>query len=380
MNYDIISLVITFGIRSETWLYRQIAELKQYRVHVITYQYLHPEEYPFSPVTVLPSPNRVIRGFLKAPILLLEGKRPRLDLRERLIISRIVAKEKIKIIQAHFGWAGYRFLELAVKLSKPYLVWVYGPDVFRSPYQKSLEELIASPVILCCTSNALRNQIIEYGGAPERIYVFYPGIKVPAKIPEKTFDSNQKIKIISIGRLTECKDPCGMVEIAKIIKDRGINFIWEHLGDGELRAEVEEKIKNYHLESHFYLRGEVPNNQVWESLKSSDLMVHNAKVNPDGSREAFGVVLTEASAMGVPIISVRVGGIPEIVKDKKTGFLVEIGDLEGMAEKVILLAKNPELRRQIGINAYQYVRENFEINQQIKKLESFYSTLINRSY
>jgi len=165
--------------------------------------------------------------------------------------------------------------------------------------------------------------------------------------------------------------------VAKILKDRGIKFLWKHYGDGQLRPLVKEKIKKYHLEKNFFLQGEVPNQKIKEAMSSADLMVHNNIIAPDGAREAFGVVLVEASSYALPIVSVRVGGIPEIVQDQKTGFLLEMGDLEGIAEKVILLAKNPELRLRMGQNAYQYVRENFEINQQTKKLESFYSHIIN---
>jgi len=377
MPYEILSLLYTFGIRSEHWLYKQITGLKKYRVYVITYKYINQREYPYSPVKILPLTGRITKKILKLPIFLWKRDRPRLDLREMLIVSQIIEREKIKLIQAHFGWTGWRFLELSSKFSLPYLVWLYGSDVFRAEHQSSLQELIASRAIFCCTSNALREQIEAFGCARERINVFHPGIEIPPNPPKPSLSSHQTLKIISIGRLVDVKDPIGLVEVAKILKDRGIKFLWKHYGDGQLRPLVKEKIKKYHLEKNFFLQGEVPNQKIKEAMSSADLMVHNNIIAPDGAREAFGVVLVEASSYALPIVSVRVGGIPEIVQDQKTGFLLEMGDLEGIAEKVILLAKNPELRLRMGQNAYQYVRENFEINQQTKKLESFYSQIIN---
>ena len=378
MSCEILSLLYSFGHRSESWLYWQISELKRYRVYVLTYEYKNPQEYPYPFIKILPISSKITRYMLKMPLLILERRRPRLDLRELFIISRIIKQEKIKIIQAHFGWTGYRFLELTSKFNLPYIVWFYGSDAFRSQYQAMVQELINSPVIFCCTSNALKRRLEELGCSGERVYVFHPGIRLPTQLPNKMFKHKEPLRIISIGRLTDVKDPCALVKIAKILQEKGIDFTWQHFGDGDLRPMVEAEIAKHNLTNRFFLLGERPNEQVLEALKFADVMVHNAVIAPDGGREAFGFVLVEASAFGVPVVSVRVGGIPEIVQDQKTGFLLDEGDIEGMAEKVILLAKNPELREQFGREAYRFASQKFDLNSQIKKLEEFYDQLIKK--
>ena len=105
-------------------------------------------------------------------------------------------------------------------------------------------------------------------------------------------------------------------------------------------------------------------------------MVHAGIIAPDGGRESFGVALVEASAASLPIVSVRVGGIPEIVSDGETGLLTEVGDVEGMAERVITLATDRQLRESFGEAARLRALEKFDSQTQVSRLEEFYQGLL----
>ena len=373
MESEILSITEYLGVRSESWLYNQLANVKKHKVHIVAYNYINREEYPFSPVTILPNPNTITTKLLTLPLYLFERKP--LDPGARAIISRIIKNEKIKLIQAHFGWMGYKFSELAKRFPIPFIVWLYGSDVFLYRHIYKLKYLFKLPVIFCLSSNALRKEVEFLGCSPQRIYVFHPGINIPSQ-PSQIIKNNQQLRIISIGRLINFKNPVGLVELAKILKSRKVDFIWEHFGEGEMRQIVEDKIKETGVGDKFFLRGEVSNQTVHKKLASADIMVHNAVIAPDGGRESFGVVLVEASAFGLPIVSVKLGGIPEIVKHQSTGFLLEPGDLEGMAEKIELLAKNQELRVQMGKAGYDYVARHFDLKRQSEKLDNFYEKLI----
>jgi len=129
------------------------------------------------------------------------------------------------------------------------------------------------------------------------------------------------------------------------------------------------------LGDRFVVKGSLPFAAVSDLLWTSDIMVHNAMVNPGGGREALGVTLMEAGAVGLPVVSCRVGGIPEVVIDNETGFLVESGDLDAMADKVVLLVKKSDLRCQMGIAAMRHVRKSFDSNLLAAKLENLYDTV-----
>jgi glycosyltransferase involved in cell wall biosynthesis len=88
--------------------------------------------------------------------------------------------------------------------------------------------------------------------------------------------------------------------------------------------------------------------------------------------EVFGWMIAEAMAYQKPVVATRVGGIPELVRNAVSGFLVERGDVHGTAEKILLLLENPELRRQLGNAGSQITREKFNLRQNVAKLIELY--------
>ena len=96
---------------------------------------------------------------------------------------------------------------------------------------------------------------------------------------------------------------------------------------------------------------------------------------PSMSKEGLPISLVEAASWGLPIISTRVGGIPEICRDGINGFLVEEKDIYAMAEKLVLLAKSPDLRSELGKKSREIAVQDFDQSVQLRKLESIYDRL-----
>lgn len=84
--------------------------------------------------------------------------------------------------------------------------------------------------------------------------------------------------------------------------------------------------------------------------------------------EVFGWMIAEAMAYQKPIVATRVGGIPELVSDRESGFLVERGEVAASAEKILLLAEQPELRRQMGQAGCRITHEKFALKQNVAQL------------
>lgn len=397
MKPDIVSFIRHFGERSESWLYDQVAHLKRHRVHVLTYRYRNPDEYPHAPVTVLPSPEAECEGESQAKPWYREQRgqllqmvkdvtRPirsawrgwresRHAVAEGKQIAPFVRESDIRVVQAHFGWTGPSVAAALDGWAVPFVVWFYGSDVFRGSPAACVRGLVRSGAIFCCTSNALKTRLVEVGCPAERVDVFYPGVHAPERLPAKRTLGKGPLRILSVGRLCDFKNPEGLVQVAGLLRERGLDYSWDCLGEGPLKPAVEQAISELGVGNRFQLRGSVPHEQVVEHMLEADVLVHNATIAPDGGRESFGVVLAEASAAALPIVSVRVGGIPEIVQDGQTGYLVNEGDIEGMARKVLELAHQPELRGRMGRAAHAWARENVEATQQTEKLDAFYDCL-----
>jgi len=96
--------------------------------------------------------------------------------------------------------------------------------------------------------------------------------------------------------------------------------------------------------------------------------------------EAFGIVTIEAMACGKPAIGTNVGGIPETILEEVNGFLVEPKNSEEIAEKIVTLVRNPELRKQMGARGRKIAEERFDIQKRIDKIVGSYSNLISQLY
>jgi len=91
---------------------------------------------------------------------------------------------------------------------------------------------------------------------------------------------------------------------------------------------------------------------------------HNCTGEVTNQEEAFGVSFAEASADGLPVVTGRSGGIPEIVEDGVTGILFEPGDVEAHAEALLMLASDPERRARMGEAAWRRARERFPLSNE----------------
>lgn len=168
------------------------------------------------------------------------------------------------------------------------------------------------------------------------------------------FDNNSQ-KMISVGRLEKEKNFEAMIEIWKNIVDKYPKWILEIYGEGSYREKLTEKIKKLELEKNIFLKGKTKN--IEKHYKESYCYLMTSLY------EGFGMVLIEAMACGLPIISFNCPhGPKEIVKNNIDGFLIEQDNKEEMINKILFLIQNREVRnnmsRRAHINVEKYEKEN----------------------
>jgi glycosyltransferase involved in cell wall biosynthesis len=130
-------------------------------------------------------------------------------------------------------------------------------------------------------------------------------------------------------------------------------------GEGELRATLERQIKEHHLEKHVVLAGFRPD--VLSLHKAFDIFVMSSVT------EGLGTSLLDAMAAGKPIVATSTGGIPEVVEDGVTGILVPPRDDAAMAEAIVSLLKDPELRWRMGNAGLSRARERFSAERMVSE-------------
>ncbi len=141
------------------------------------------------------------------------------------------------------------------------------------------------------------------------------------------------------------------------------------LGDGPERAAVHRLVLKLGLERQVTFMGK--QEQVIELLSLGDLFLLPSE------QESFGLAALEAMACEVPVVAYNVGGLPEVVVEGSTGYLVPLGDVDAMAERSLRLLGNPDLQRELAIGARQRVKSTFCSDRIVPQYEAFYEAILN---
>lgn len=154
------------------------------------------------------------------------------------------------------------------------------------------------------------------------------------------------IRIVSVSRLSPEKNVNLAVDIARILKERGVKFTWHIIGDGICRIPIEKSIKQNNLESFLYLEGSQVNPYPW--IVGADLMVHPSSV------ESFAIAILEAMALGIPCVAVESIGSKYLINGKNG--LLKPNNADEVAEGVIQLINDSNLRKQVSLEATEYAQ------------------------
>lgn len=198
------------------------------------------------------------------------------------------------------------------------------------------------------------------------VKVIYPGIQTdPSRIDEvstlpEIVNNRNSLVIGNAGRLTQQKGQHLLVEVAKILKDRNVDFKLYIAGDGEMKQTLEEQIQEYQLGEHVILLGFVKNIEAF--MNSIDIFALSSLW------EGFGFVIAEAMIKGKPVVAFDLSSNNELIDDGETGYLVDYPDLEMFANKIMQLTGQPQLRESMGVKSKERIARLFSFD---KGTESF---------
>ena len=145
---------------------------------------------------------------------------------------------------------------------------------------------------------------------------------------------------------------------------------------GLLKKHSKQLVDKLNLNNKVIFKGLVNSNNVKLALQSSDIFLQHSITALNGDQEGFGVSIAEASATGLPVICSNATGIRDQVVDGKTGFLVPEKDVKSMAEKMLLLANDYDLRKRMGTTGRNRMIDHYDTTKQIEKLENVLLNLI----
>jgi glycosyltransferase involved in cell wall biosynthesis len=174
----------------------------------------------------------------------------------------------------------------------------------------------------------------------------------------------KEVVLGNLGRLVEVKAQDVLIKIAALLKSENIDFRVMIGGVGKLEKELRNYARGLNVENEVIFTGFV--NQVKTFMKELDIFVLSS------TYEGFGFVIAEAMLEKKPVVAFNTSSLPEIVRDGENGFLVPLGDIDAMLEKIKLLIADPCLAREMGENGSKMVREKFSFERQLPLLTGIF--------
>jgi colanic acid/amylovoran biosynthesis glycosyltransferase len=227
-------------------------------------------------------------------------------------------------------------------------------------------------------SNNLWQQSIRRGCPPNKTKVFIsPAIDSEYFHPEDRIHTqlvgtpNRPLRILSVGRLHWAKGYEYALQSINQLVIQGLTCEYRIVGDGDSLLCLSFVKHMLNLDNIVHFLGPLPRSEVKTQMKWADLFLHAAV------EEGFGNAVIEAQAMGLPVVCSDAIGLPENVANKETGFVVPRRSPEALAEKMILLARNPKVRQQMGRAGRQRVLASFRLRDQILAFERLYHQVLN---
>jgi glycosyltransferase involved in cell wall biosynthesis len=208
-----------------------------------------------------------------------------------------------------------------------------------------------------------------------KIHVIYPLIDIEQFALRKRPPAGP-LTILSNGRLTEYKGFPYLIEACRILQEQGVSFVCQIIGQGEDRAKMEAAVARYRLDDRVRLLGTVPNSEVAALLEQATVFALPCVIARNGDRDGMPLVLIEAMARGVPVVSSDVIGLRELVREG-VGYLVPPRDPAALADALMRVDRaGPEAQTAMGLAGRKIVEEELEARSSAAKLAALFTASI----
>ncbi|HEY7770188.1 glycosyltransferase family 4 protein [Longimicrobium sp.] len=255
------------------------------------------------------------------------------------------------------------------------LTWMEKELPFLSPVlRRIVRGSDAVTAISTYTADRLRRQV---PGADPAIIPFGASVEPPAQLPPPRTDPAAPFELLFVGRLVERKGVHLLLDaLATLPPERPV--VLRVVGDGPERPRLQEQAARLGLGERAVFHGFVSQDELKARIAACDCFVLPAVVDAKGDTEGLGVVLLEAMSYGKPTIASAAGGIVDIVRDGRNGFLVPPGQAGPLADAIKRMMDDPAAAREMGVHGRQDVEAGFSWNVIVGRLADVYRRVARR--
>ena len=281
-----------------------------------------------------------------------------------------LSRNKIDVVLANYGLSASHFVDVCRDLSIPLLPIFHGHDAtdnrILNKYGEKYKTLFEYASSIIVVSEDLRQQLTRLGAAEQKLVVVPCGVDITKFKPR----NNEKGQMfLAVGRFVSKKGPLHTIkafhEAWKKFPEARLTMVGAHKG---LYQDCADLVNSLSMNSAVVFPGIMNHDQVSELMSKSTAFVQHSMTAPNGDTEGTPVSIVEASASGLPVISTFHGGIKQAVIHEETGFLVEEGDVDSMANYMKQILSDQQRAKTMGEAGRQHIQANYNQELQIRKL------------
>ena len=283
-------------------------------------------------------------------------------------VAKVCKESDVDHIHAHFGTNPAEVaMYTSIISGVPYSFTVHGPEEFDKPLTLNLNQKIKYASRVIAITNYCKSQLFRWADYEDwqKVGIVHCGLE-DNFFNEQTLNSKREgdeYCFLCIGRLCEQKGQLLLLEAFSRFINTGFKAQLTLAGDGEMRVEIESFIKQHNLQGNVTITGWVDSIEIKELLSKSDAMLLPSFA------EGLPVAIMEAMATGVPVISTAIAGIPELVVDKVTGFLVFPGSVNSLEDALVAFTKLSQSELDaVRKRAFEAVKKEHNITTEAEKL------------
>jgi len=351
---------------SQTFIYEEIRAHHRYAVDVFCKERRNEDRFPYERTF---HPTTWIGQRLYENI----GYWPQFD--------RHIRDGSHDLIHAHFGTTAVYALPYVLRHDLPFVVTFWGNDIsvllgtqrFNPKNWRYLayrRTIMNRADAMICVSTEMSEFVREMSGRPDAIRVWSHGVDLDRFQPQS--HENETPEIVMVGRFTEKKGHVYAIRALANVLDAGQDAHLTMIGSGELEPRCRRLVRELALEEHVTFTGVLTPEEVAERLPRADVALVPSVVARNHDREGSPTVAKEASACGTPVIGTCHAGLPAIVEDGETGFLVPERHVEALTDRLLRLLDAPTLRARMGRAARQKMEREFALEDCVAELERLY--------
>lgn len=309
--------------------------------------------------------------------------------KQQKIIHQFLCERKIDVAHFHFGTDCGIFYPFLNRMQIPKIVSFYGYDISSFPQylwglgKRYLKNRVFKQVdLVLAMSEDMKKDLMNSGCPEKKIIIHYYGTDCKRFFHQRKYYQKYTVRILTISNMCPKKGHIFQFEaIKQLVKSGVTNFHFRVAGSGEIEKQLKDYVYNNNLTPYIEFIGPLiyGSQEMILEYNKADIFLHPSVIADNGDKEGIPGTIIEAMSSGLPVISTYHAGIPSIIKNNKTGILVNEWDVNGLKKEIIRLIDNVSLRKKIGEMGQDFVLKELDLEIKEKELEAIYTNAINHN-